>query len=57
MTSRTVQSLAFSSSVSFFNSELLIVKFTGYLLNVSLAFQPQYLRKKVKDFEVPITIA
>lgn len=41
----------------FFNIELLIVKFTGYLLNISLTFQPWYLRNELKDFEVSITIA
>lgn len=57
MTLGTAESLAFFLSVSFFDSELLIVTFTGYLLNISLTFQPWYLRKKIKDFEVSITIA
>lgn len=57
MTLGTAESLAFFSSISFFDSELLVVKLTGYLLNISLTFQPWYLRKKVKDFEVSIAVA
>lgn len=56
MTLGTAESLEFFERF-FFNIELLIVKFTGYLLNISLTFQSWYLRNELKDFEVSITIA